>query len=65
MAWTYTNNFSVVLGPCAQYCPSEVLEQKMGQKQETQKNEIELSCLHYSIHLDKLIILMWSDVKIG
>ena len=35
MAWTCTNNFRVVLGLCAQYCPSEASEQKMGQKQET------------------------------
>ena len=28
MAWTCTNNFRVVLGPCAQYCPSEASEQK-------------------------------------
>ena len=37
----------------------------MGQKPKTKKNEIELSCLHHSILLDKLIILMWSNVKIG
>ena len=35
MAWTCTNNFRVVLGPCAQYCPSEASEQRMGQKPKT------------------------------
>ena len=56
MARTCTNNFRVVLGPCAQYCPSEASEQKMGQKQETLKNAIGLSCKHLSIRLDDLII---------
>ena len=32
VALTCTNNFMVVLGPCAQYCPSEASEQRMGQK---------------------------------
>ena len=41
MAWTCTNNFRVVLGPCAQYCLSEASEQKMGRKQKTLKNEID------------------------
>ena len=31
----------------------------MGQKPKTKKNQIE----HHSIRLDKLIILMWSDIK--
>ena len=29
------------------------------------KNEIALSYFHHSIRLNELIILMWSDVKIG
>ena len=28
VAWTCTNKMRVVLGPSAQYCPCEVLEQK-------------------------------------
>ena len=35
----------------------------MGQKLKTLKNQIELSYWHHSIRLDKLIILMWSDVQ--
>ena len=34
-------------------------------KTKTKRNDIELSFLQYSIRLDKLIILVWSDVKIG
>ena len=34
-AWACTNNLRVVLGPCAQYCPSEALEQRMGQRPKT------------------------------
>ena len=65
MAWACTNNLRVVLSPWAKKCPSEASEQKTGQKPRTEQNEIELSCLHHSIRLDELIILMWSDVKIG
>ena len=35
IAWACTNNLRVVLGPCAQYCPSEASEQRMGQKRKT------------------------------
>ena len=65
MTWTCTNNLRVVLGPCAQYCPCEALEQNMGQKLKTLKDQIELSYWHYSIRLEELIIFIWSDVKIG
>ena len=60
-------------GPMRAILPikSEVPELKMSQKPKTLKNEIELSCLQFilfeivSSDLEKLIILMWSDVKIG
>ena len=65
MAWTCINNLGVVLGPCAQYCPYEYLEKKIGQKPKTFKNKVEISCLHHSIYLTELIILMWSDVKLS
>ena len=36
-----------------------------GLKPKTKRNEVELSFLHRSIRLHDLIILVWSDVKIG
>ena len=42
MAWTCTYNLRVVLDPCAQYCPCEASEQKMGQKPTAKLKEIKL-----------------------
>ena len=36
MAWPSTHS----LGSCAQYCPCEASEQKMGQKTKTKRTEI-------------------------
>ena len=56
-------NSRLVLDPCAQYCPCESPEHKMGQKPKTKKNQIELSSLHLPICLYELIILMWRMSK--
>ena len=40
MTWACTINLSVVLGLCAQYCPSEASDQKMSQKPRTIQNDI-------------------------
>ena len=65
MAWTCTHNLKEVLGPCAQCCPCEALEQKMGQKPTAKWKEITRCFKHHSICFDELIILVVSNVKIG
>ena len=67
MAWTCTNNFRVLLGSCAlaDHVHVRPRSKKMGQKLKTKKNQEELSYCHHSIRLVELIILVWSDVKIG
>ena len=60
-----TYGLGVMAWACTQYCRSEALEQKKGQNPKTKRNEIELSCFHHSICLNKPIILVWSHVKIG
>ena len=43
----------------------EALEQKRRKKHKPERKELGLSYLHNSICLDELIILVWSNVKIG
>ena len=54
----------VILGPYVQYCPCEASEQKTGTKTKILLKEIELSCCHHSICLQKTSIKK-NNVKIG
>ena len=52
-ARTCPDIFMMVLGPCAQYCPCEASEQKLGQKPKSTPKEIKPWTCHHSICLEK------------
>ena len=54
-----TDNLGVLLGPRAQ-CGKKWLK-----KTRSERNEIQLISFHHWTRLDELIILVWSNVKIG
>ena len=60
-----TDNLGVLLGPRAQCGPCGHRWQKVAQKPKSERNEIELVFFHHWTRLDELIILVWSNVKIG
>ena len=57
-----TNNLRVVLGPRAQCGPCGIMWLKIPKPK---RKEIELRYFRHSTRLDELIILVWSNVKIG
>ena len=60
-----TDNLGVLLGPRAQCGSCGHRWQKVAQKPKSERKEIELRSLHHWTRLDELIILEWSNVKIG
>ena len=60
-----TDNLGVILGLHAQCGQCGHRWQKVAQKTKSERNKMELKSFHHWTRLNKLIILMWPNVKIG